>query len=50
MDVMVLRLIAVVSLVDDNNRGTFGFIVKAALPILFVATPSVAEVSESVEH
>lgn len=46
----MLRLVALVSFIDDDNRWAFGLVVEAALPVLLVAPLAVAEVSIAVEH
>lgn len=47
--VLVLCLVAVNSIIDDNNCGTLGFVVEAAFPVLLQATLSITKVSESID-
>lgn len=49
MLVLVLRLVAVDSIINDDNCGALGFVVEAAFPVLFHATLAIAEVSESID-
>lgn len=49
MLMVMLRLITVISLIDNHNCGTLCLVVKTALPILFVAALAVPEISEAVE-